>query len=294
MEEQQSTITAGYTNQQANVKQLVARFNRATTLSATQSATTATPARSSRVRQLTGAYETQLQALLRHLQDERARIATLRDEARARRAAKRHAHIINCVQDENSNVNGVNVMDGDHPHSGEDAVVLSSTTASDVDDAEDAALAAALEDVERMLAAHCQASSAHQSQWISQEGCSGGPGTPDRPLEEGGHPLMDDDGKTNINHDQSGKYAKEEEQQEDDAYVATQVQRVQNLLDLFRARHAADEAQRVASSKGFHAGPQVLEKRPSFFDPLTANSMFADPLRQAAFPLVCRSDDDDG
>lgn len=312
----QSTAAAEKVQQQripssTNVQQLVARFNQGTNLnqatnfpqSNTQGATTSAPARtaSGRVRQLTGAYEAQLRALLRHLQEERARIAALRDQARARRASKRAQ--IN-TNDEYENRDSNTVVGRGHA-GGEQGEVMSPSSMSDSsvddDDAEDAALAAALEDIERMLAAHYTPQTQHhpgatprRSTASHDSTCSGGPGTPDRPLERAlapqqgaTTPLLEQHGNDTVNTLHHAT--------DDALYVATE-QRVQNLLELFRARHAAAAAEAQRAAQQWRAGPQVLEKRPSLFDPLSANSMYADPLRQVAFPLVAMagtSDDEE-
>lgn len=123
---------------------------------------------------------------------------------------------------------------------------------------EDAALDAALQDVHRLLQAHCATHATPHTTRVDDT--SEGPGTPD-PMDEPtpeAHTLAIPD----------------------TSLQATE-QRVQDLL------------QRMHDGQGgaWWGRPRALELQPTTFDPLTANSMYADPLRQAAYPLVPSDDE---
>lgn len=200
-------------SQQApSVADLVARFNNPTTTTTQPSQTSPWRLPSGRVRQLAGAYEAQLRALLKQLEEERAR--------------RRRAH--------NTHQN----------------------------DREDAVLEAALRDVQRLLAAHCHATPHTLNTALD---ASEGPGTPD-PLDEPSRQAGHDTVPT------------------DDGSLRAAEQRVHDLLQ----RMEANAPQGLAR---WLSGP--LELQPTAFDPLTANSMYADPLRQAAFPLALQHSDED-
>lgn len=217
-----------------SVAELVARFDNDKPASpAPPSQAAASPLGrlpSGRVRQLAGAYEAQLRALLKHLEDERDR----RQQRRARRQ-----------------------------RSFDEASAL----------AEDAVLEAALQDVQRLLAAHCHATP-HTTSHTND--ASEGPGTPD-PLDQPA-PLVEVTvrASTGVAHDDCNAGDQQVAEQGDASLQATE-QRVHDLL------------QRMHGGSGWWTGARALEPQPTCFDPLTANSMYADPLRLARH---CSDEDD--
>lgn len=215
---------------QPSVADLVARFDKPATTTVPSARTSPLRQPSGRVRQLAGAYEAQLRALLKQLEEERAR------------RQRQHAHSTRTSVDSNASL----------PE-------------------EDAALEAALHDVQRLLAAHCATHAVPRT----VDDASEGPGTPDplnepTPLEPSSqHPCVSP---------------------APDASLHATEQRVQDLLQRLHAHSSAGSV-----TQPWWGGVRALELQPepTVFDPLTANSMYADPLRQAAFPLTHHHDSDD-